>query len=116
MLLLPGALPGPLGVRAAMEDDGRRLRPPGLSSPPCTCAGCSPNCAQNKSLLDALLLLGACPGHAVGGALFCGTPLALIHSLPPRLLGMQDVNKEPGAEDMFKKIGEAYEVGQHAER
>jgi DnaJ-class molecular chaperone len=24
---------------------------------------------------------------------------------------MQDVNKEPGAEEKFKKIGEAYEVG-----
>lgn len=24
---------------------------------------------------------------------------------------LQDVNKEPGAEDMFKKISEAYEVG-----
>jgi hypothetical protein len=23
---------------------------------------------------------------------------------------LQDVNKEPGAEDLFKKIGEAYEV------
>jgi hypothetical protein len=24
---------------------------------------------------------------------------------------LQDVNKEPGAEEKFKKIGEAYEVG-----
>jgi hypothetical protein len=27
---------------------------------------------------------------------------------------LQDVNKEPGAEDMFKKISEAYEVGGHS--
>eukprot|EP00955_Chlamydomonas_euryale_P051405 354861-Chlamydomonas_euryale.AAC.14 len=26
-------------------------------------------------------------------------------------VALQDVNREPGAEDMFKKIGEAYEVG-----
>lgn len=32
------------------------------------------------------------------------------------LVFFQDVNKEAGAEDTFKKIGEAYEVRQSASR
>ena len=36
-----------------------------------------------------------------------GASYAHPHLLPPP---HQDVNKEAGAEDMFKKVGEAYEV------
>ena len=34
-----------------------------------------------------------------------------ISHVSPKSQFVQDVNKEAGAEDMFKKIGEAYEVG-----
>jgi hypothetical protein len=38
----------------------------------------------------------------------CPVLFAAVHLLPSF---MQDVNKDPGAEDTFKQIGEAYEVG-----
>ena len=53
-------------------------------------------------------VLGCICGHVLGLVAVPRVPISFLFDFV--VYALQDVNKEAGAEDTFKKIGEAYEV------